>query len=77
MCASRDPPTPSGSLGVLEQSLFSPSLSLPQSDPKPGKTMPGVPPPGGGKVYGLSRDIQPASGRHPAGIRLDIRPSTV
>ena len=35
------PLTHSGSLGVLEQSLFYPSLSLPQSDPKPGKTMPG------------------------------------
>ena len=27
-----NPPTPSGSHGVLEQSLFSSSLSLPQSD---------------------------------------------
>ena len=60
---SKTPPTPLGSLGVLEQSLFSPSFSLPQSDPKPGKTMPGVPPRGGGL------GVRPLPG-YSAGIRL-------
>ena len=63
----------------VRASLFSPSLSLPQSDPESRKTMPGVPPGRGDQGGGvrctaspgdIQPDIQPASGRHPAGIRL-------